>query len=110
MSDRSSLLDTITDTIIAAINFSLTNLLQPQLQYIERIALTGDATTAEGNALDNTIEGNQLANTLSGLAGNDTIGGLGGDDTLTGGLGVDSLIGGGGNDVHVVTSTATLSA
>jgi Ca2+-binding RTX toxin-like protein len=63
---------------------------------IENLILLGNATTATGNGLDNTLIGNDLANTLNGGAG---------DDTLDGGAGVDTLIGGDGNDTFIIDST-----
>lgn len=63
---------------------------------IENLILLGNATTATGNGLDNTLIGNDLANTLNGGAG---------DDTLDGGAGVDILIGGDGNDTFIVDTT-----
>jgi len=71
-------LEGITDTVVAAINYSLSN-----VAFVENLTLNavGTARVATGNALDNVLTGNALNNTLTGLAGNDTIDGGGGVDT-----------------------------
>ena len=77
-------LATTIDTVIASINYLLTN-------YVEYLTLAGASTaaTGTGNALDNLLTGNENANLLSGLDG---------DDTLQGGLASDTLDGGAGSD------------
>jgi len=82
----------ITDTVIAAINYSLAS-----LQFVENVTLSGAASRATGNA---------LANALTGNAGADTLTGAGGNDTLNGGTGGDSMAGGAGNDTYVVDALA----
>jgi len=71
-------LEGFTDTVIAAIDYSLAN-----LAYVENLTLNaaGTATLGTGNALDNVLTGNALNNTFSGLGGNDTVEGGGGADT-----------------------------
>jgi Ca2+-binding RTX toxin-like protein len=71
-------IEDITDTVIAAINYSLAN-----VAFVENITLNeiGSATNATGNELDNALIGNALNNILSGLAGNDTLDGSAGIDT-----------------------------
>ncbi len=66
------------DTVIASINYTLTN-------YVENLTLaTGsDALIAGGNTLDNRLAGNLLDNTLTGGLGNDTLDGGTGRDTAT---------------------------
>ncbi len=73
------------DYVYASVNFAAA-------LGIERLFLTGAATTGTGRDGQNDILfGNNLANTLSGLSGNDVlIGGLG-NDTLTGGAGLDTF-------------------
>src|SRR3990172_5880948 len=68
-------LEGFTDTVIAAIDYSLAN-----LAYVENLTLNaaGTATLGTGNALDNVLTGNALNNTFSGLGGNDTVEGGGG--------------------------------
>jgi Ca2+-binding RTX toxin-like protein len=84
----------ITDTVIAAINYSLNTTV---LRYIENVQLTGNASRATGNALHNELIGNAGSDTLSGGAGH---------DTLDGGAGADSMIGGNGNDVYAIDSAS----
>lgn len=85
---------------------------------VENLTLMGTAaSSATGNALDNTLSGNSAANTLNGMAGNDyLIGGAGndtldggtGNDTLDGGTGTDSMSGGTGDDTYLVDSTSDI--
>ncbi|MFM9972831.1 MAG: beta strand repeat-containing protein, partial [Burkholderiales bacterium] len=63
-----------TDTVQTGLNFVLP-------VNVERLVLTGAATTGTGNASNNTITGNQTNNTLTGGAGNDTLDGGTGTDT-----------------------------
>lgn len=81
------LADQGTDTVFAAISYSLNSVANAQ---IENMTLIGGAKTATGNAGDNVLIGNALANTLTGLGGNDLLDGGGGVDTMKGGLGDDS--------------------
>ena len=89
-------LDGFTDTIIAAVNYSIG---VTQRKFIENLSLTGTATKATGNALDNVLSGNILKNTLAGGAGHDTIDGGTGNDTMDGGT---------GNDVYFVNAAGDL--
>ena len=75
----------ITDTVVAAIDYSLANVAN-----VENLTLTGDVsataegvlpTLATGNELNNVITGNALDNTLTGTGGNDTLEGGSGFDT-----------------------------
>jgi Ca2+-binding RTX toxin-like protein len=80
---------------------------------VEQLQLYGNATSGNGNALDNMLYGNLLNDTLNGAAGNDLLNGGGGNDVLVGGSGNDTLIGGAGNDTFVfsddfATTLATL--
>ena len=80
-----------TDTVISSINYVLGD-------HLEKMALTGSATTGTGNTLSNTLTANNLGNTLSGDEGNDTLIGGTGNDTLNGGAGNDTLVAGTGTD------------
>lgn len=80
----------ITDTVIAAINYSI-----DRLKFVENVRLAASASRATGNG---------LANELVGNAGNDTLVGGGGNDTLDGGAGNDLMNGGAGNDVFFVNT------
>jgi Ca2+-binding RTX toxin-like protein len=84
----------ITDTVIAAINYTLAT-----AAFVENLALSGTAIDGIGNGLANEVTGNAVANRLSGGGGNDTLDGGAGNDTLDGGAGVDVLKAGLGNDV-----------
>jgi Ca2+-binding RTX toxin-like protein len=112
-----SLLDVINDTdgndtIFTPFDYTANSI-------IENIVLTGAATTATGNALNNALTGNTLDNTLIGLAGNDTLDGGVGNDTMDGGVGNDTffvdsagdvLIDAGGVDTVESAITYTLGA
>jgi serralysin len=78
-------LATTIDTVIASINYLLTN-------YVEYLTLAGASTaaTGTGNALDNLLTGNESANLLAGLDGDDTLQGGLASDTLDGGVGTDT--------------------
>jgi Ca2+-binding RTX toxin-like protein len=86
----------ITDTVIAAVNYSLAS-----FEFVENLTLTGSARQATGNVLANVIKGNSRANTLTGGDGNDRLDGSSGNDTLDGGGHNDRLVGGTGNDVLI---------
>jgi Ca2+-binding RTX toxin-like protein len=76
-----------TDTVRTSITYTLGG-------NIENVILTGTgSTSANGNALDNTLTGNSGSNSLVGNAG---------ADTLEGGAGADTLIGGTGNDIYLL--------
>ena len=70
-----------TDTVQAAISFSLADSVHA-IGDIENLTLLGSA------AINGT--GNALANVLIGNAGNNMLAGLGGADTLDGGAGIDT--------------------
>lgn len=74
------------DTLYASVNVTLG-------ANVENAVLFGAATSATGNALDNTLIGNSQANVLLGGDGN---------DTLDGGTGADAMNGGAGDDVYFV--------
>lgn len=64
-----------TDTVYSAVNWSLD-------ANVEKLTLTGSASSGTGNSLDNTIIGNSLANILGGGSGNDVLTGGAGNDTF----------------------------
>ncbi len=74
------------DTVIAAVDYTLSN-------NLENLVLIGDAHAATGNASDNG---------LTGDIGNDTLMGAAGNDTLDGGVGSNVMIGGVGDDTYIV--------
>ncbi|MEQ1535734.1 MAG: peroxidase family protein [Burkholderiaceae bacterium] len=74
-----------TDTVNSSIDFSLNS---AGTATVERLTLTGTATNATGNALNNTITGNASSNTIDG------------------GAGADTMVGGNGNDTYIVDNTA----
>ncbi len=80
-----------TDTVQSSVNYTLG-------ANIEKLILTGLATSGTGNDLANIIVGNNIGDTLNGMSGNDSITGGTGNDTLIGGAGSDTLTGGGGVD------------
>lgn len=77
------------DEVRASISYTLGN-------NVENLILTGSATNATGNALDNIIRGNAGNNTIIGAGGNDTIYGGNGNDTIiwNAGDGTDLVNGG----------------
>jgi Ca2+-binding RTX toxin-like protein len=86
-------LDDFTDTVVAAITYSLED-----SAFVENLTLEGTAANGTGNVLNNVITGNANANALSGLGGADTVRGSGAKDALDGGAGNDILAGGTGKD------------
>ena len=76
------------DSVESSVNYALGS-------NVENIILTGTATTATGNSLDNFLAGNAANNTISGGAGADILIGGAGNDSLTGGAGDDIVIGDG---------------
>ncbi len=90
--NETSTLATEIDTVQASVNYTLSN------NNLEKLILTGTATSGTGNAIANTIISTNTASTLSGAAGNDTLTGGNGADSLDGGADNDSLIGGIGAD------------
>jgi Ca2+-binding RTX toxin-like protein/subtilisin-like proprotein convertase family protein len=86
--------DVVTENLNEGIDTIYTSVNRPVLDAnVENLVLFGAATTAIGNALDNSIVGNELNNSINGGAGN---------DTLDGGVGADTMLGGIGNDIYVV--------
>ena len=83
------------DSVKASIDYVLT-------ANVENLSLTGLATHATGNELDNVIIANDLGNVLLGAAGNDILEGGAGNDVLDGGTGADAMTGGNGDDTYVV--------
>jgi Ca2+-binding RTX toxin-like protein len=93
-------LDGFIDTVIAAVNYTLTT-------FVENLTLTDSATTGTGNELDNIIIGNALDNILSGLDGDDTIdGGAGADIAIYSGNAADYLVSASGDVITVVDINA----
>ena len=86
----------ITDTVVAAINYSLESLAN-----VENLTLTGDFSETGGGALPVSGTGNSLDNALVGNSQNNSLFGLAGNDTLEGGAGNDALDGGEGSDTAV---------
>jgi len=95
--------DGITDTVVAAIDYSLASLAD-----VENLTLSNDPadsstgtrpSTGTGNTINNVLTGNDVGNTLTGLAGN---------DTLEGGAGADTLSGGPGDDTYLADASDTL--
>jgi Ca2+-binding RTX toxin-like protein len=76
-----------TDTAWSFVDFSIA-----ALPNVELLTLTGNAISATGNSLNNTLQGNALNNTLDGGSGNDTLNGHAGDDTLVGRAGDDTYL------------------
>ncbi|GAB1542225.1 hypothetical protein NUACC21_48990 [Scytonema sp. NUACC21] len=76
-----------TDTVEAAIDFSIAGLTN-----VEHLTLTGNAINGTGNFLSNRIIGNVLDNILTGGNGYDILDGGEGNDTLIGGIGDDTYI------------------
>jgi serralysin len=74
---EASTLATEIDSVQSAVSYTLG-------ANLEKLTLTGTASTATGNTLNNTLTGNA------------------GNNTLDGGLGNDTMIGGLGNDIYVV--------
>jgi Ca2+-binding RTX toxin-like protein len=62
------------DTVISSVDYTLGD-------HVENLTLTGAATTAYGNHLNNTLTGSSQANVLDGVEGADTLIGGFGDDT-----------------------------
>ena len=84
-----------TDTIIASVNYTLSD-------NVENLTLVDAGRKGTGNDLANIITGNGLNNVLSGGGGTDTLFGGGGNDTLDGGTGADAMTGGIGDDTYYV--------
>src|SRR5262249_42231705 len=76
------------DTVYAAVNYTLTS-------DVENLFIYGAATAATGNSGNNYIvdqTGTGTGKTLSGMAGQDIIYGGTGNDTVAGGTGDDTLV------------------
>lgn len=68
---------------------------------VENVTLSGTATNATGNELNNTMVGNAGTNVLSGDLGDDWLDGGAGNDTLAGGVGMDTYVVDSAGDVIV---------
>ena len=94
-----------TDTVISTRDWTLGD-------NLENLILTGAATLATGNELNNTLTGSANADTLNGLAGADTMIGGAGDDTYrvdnAGDVVQENLTA--GTDTVIATADYTLSA
>jgi Ca2+-binding RTX toxin-like protein len=77
---------------------------------VEQLSISGGATSAVANGLDNTIYGNNSAVglVLDGAGGNDLIYGSGFADSIFGSLGNDTMVGLGGADRFRYSSTGDL--
>jgi Ca2+-binding RTX toxin-like protein len=95
--------DDFTDTVIAAIDYSLAN-----LQNVENLTIAGTAARGSGNGLDNVLKGNAGSDTLDGGAGNDTLDGGAAADRLIGGTDNDVLAWGAGDRIDGGAGTDTL--
>jgi Ca2+-binding RTX toxin-like protein len=94
----------VTDGVVAAIDYALTN-------FVENLTLVGSARNATGNAEDNLIIGNARNNKLDGLSGADTLIGGAGNDTLVWTGSADVYNGGAGTDsVRLTTGNLSLKA
>ena len=89
-----------TDTIIAPFNYTLVG-----INNVENLTITGAATSATGNNLNNTITGNSLDNIIDGGTGGDRMVGGAGNDTYYIENNYDSIIedANGGNDTVYLT-------
>lgn len=98
------------DTVISAVNWTLQ-------ARIEKLTLTGTASTGNGNSQDNVLRGNAVANVMAagggndhvfGNGGNDSLSGSAGNDTLNGGAGADTMVGGEGSDTYVCDAASDI--
>ncbi|MBI4208037.1 MAG: hypothetical protein HY527_23700 [Betaproteobacteria bacterium] len=94
-------LEGITDTVVAAVNYSL-----EQVLYVENLTLSSDATAIESGALPAEATGNELDNVLTGNELNNTLTGLAGNDTLDGGAGADTAVYSSTRAAYTVSGTA----
>jgi Ca2+-binding RTX toxin-like protein len=95
--------DDFTDTVIAAIDYSLAN-----LQNVENLTMASAAARGTGNGLANVLKGNAGSDTLDGGAGNDTLDGGAAADRLIGGTDNDVLMWGAGDRIDGGAGTDTL--
>ena len=96
------------DLVQAGLSYNLATM----ASNVERLTLTGTATSATGNALNNVLIGNAVANSLDGGAGNDTLAGGSGDDIYVVDATADVVteLSGEGSDVVQASASYTLSA
>lgn len=95
-------LEGITDTVVAAVDYSL-----EQALYVENLTLSSDTAATESGALPIEATGNELDNALTGNELNNTLTGLGGNDTLDGGAGTDTAVFSGERASYTVGSAGT---
>jgi Ca2+-binding RTX toxin-like protein len=93
-------LEGITDTVIAAVNYSLEN-----VAYVENLTLSAAAAVPEGGTLAAEGTGNELNNVLTGNELNNTLTGLGGNDTIDGGGGADTAVYAGARAAYMVSGS-----
>jgi len=94
-------LEDITDTVIAAVSYSLEN-----VAYVENLTLSSGATATESGALPTEGAGNELDNVLTGNELNNTLTGFGGNDTLDGGAGTDTVAYSGDRAAYTINGAA----
>jgi Ca2+-binding RTX toxin-like protein len=89
------------DTVESSVDYSLAS-------HLESLVLTGNAITATGNELDNTLTGNELENSLIGGEGDDLLIGGKGNDLLDGGHGQDTIRFSRGDGIDTVKASSGL--
>jgi Ca2+-binding RTX toxin-like protein len=95
-------LDGGSDTIVAAVNFSLPSNVEVLQFDLSGVSAPGGVLTGTGNSTANWMIGTDATDDrLSGLGGSDFLEGHGGNDLLLGGTGHDYLVGADGDDTLI---------